>query len=126
MEKLGPNKIGAEVYTPVVLSLEELSKQERVRIMFERIKFLNSESEIQLYAANLIRACWRGYQTRKLYINIRVRLIDTDCLKNRIRQSRKYIRQNRIQSNFYKKLIGLEYEERRNLCARMIQSCWRR
>ena len=119
LEKMAPNR-------PVVLSLEELAKKERVRIMFERIKYLNPESELQLYATNLIRACWRAYQDRKLYKNIRNRLVDTDYLMNRIRQSRKWIRLNRIQGNFYKKLIGLEYEERRNLCARMIQSCWRR
>ena len=51
-------------------TLDELAAQERARQRFAKYKLINPIEEVQLYAANLIKACWRGYQDRLVYFDL--------------------------------------------------------
>jgi hypothetical protein len=99
-------------------TLEELAAQERARILFDKLKSFNPIEEVQLYAANRIKACWRGYQDRLTYSELRGAKFDIDDAKKDLADAL-----NR--QKFLKSTIGLSRTQVKNMAATKIQSILR-
>lgn len=99
-------------------TLDELAAQERARILFERLKFFNPIEEVQLYAANRIKACWRGYQDRLTYSELRGAKFD-------INEAKKELAELLNREKFLKSTIGLSRTQLKTMAATKIQSILR-
>jgi len=106
-------------------TIEELAAQERARILFERLKFINPIEEVQAYAANKIKACWRGYQDRALFKERKLNIDEIASFNNRIEKYKKTLAKFIERDNFFKATSGLTRMERKNFAATKIQSRWR-
>lgn len=105
--------------------IEEIAAQERARHLFQRLKFINPIEEVQLYAANRIKACWRGYQDRLLYMD----LLDNKEMVERheeyISNVKKYLKSDLQRGKFLKSIIGLSRTQVKHFAATKIQSILR-
>jgi len=102
----------------------ELAAQERASGKFQRIKNTRSPEEMQLYAASLIKACWRGYQDRLLYDNLHsVKYAITRATKA-IDRSKKNLLYAVAQKKFLLSTIGMSRIEVKNYAVRKIQKYW--
>ena len=106
-------------------TIEELAAQERARILFERLKFINPIEEVQAYAANKIKAGWRGYQDRVLFKERKLNIDEIASFNNRIEKYKKTLTKFIERDNFFKATSGLTRMERKNFAATKIQSRWR-
>lgn len=100
-------------------TLEELAAQERARILFERLKFFNPIEEVQLYAANKIKACWRGYQDRLTYLELLGAKFDID-------ENKRALADALNRDKFIKSTIGLSRIQVKKFAATKIQSLFRK
>jgi len=107
-------------------SLEELAAQERARQRFARYKLVNPIEEVQLYAANLIKACWRGYQDRVLYADLLDNKFDADQAKEEIIKNKANLRKFLNREKLLKATIGLSRTQVKHSLANKIQAFWRR
>ena len=98
-------------------TLDELAAQERARILFDKLKFFNPIEEVQLYAANKIKACWRGYQDRLTYSELRGAKFD-------INEAKKELAELLNREKFLKSTIGLSRTQLKTMAATKIQSAW--
>jgi hypothetical protein len=98
-------------------TLDELAAQERARILFDKLKFFNPIEEVQLYAANRIKACWRGYQDRLTYSELRGAKFD-------INEAKKELAELLNREKFLKSTIGLSRTQLKTMAATKIQSAW--
>ena len=106
-------------------TLDELAAQERARQRFARYKLINPIEEVQLYAANLIKACWRGYQDRLLYQEL---LSNKDMIERHeeyISNVQKKMEEDLSRARFLKSTIGLSRTQVKRFAAVKIQSIWR-
>lgn len=99
-------------------TLEELAAQERARILFQRLKSINPIGEVQLYAANRIKACWRGYQDRLTYSDLLSAKFD-------IEEYKKFLSDALSREKFAKSTIGLSRTQVKHMAATKIQSILR-
>jgi hypothetical protein len=106
-------------------TIEELAAQERARILFERLKFINPIEEVQAYAANKIKACWRGYQDRALFKVRKLNIEKIASVNNRIEQYKETLAKLIERDKFFKATSGLTRIQRKNFAATKIQSRWR-
>ena len=105
--------------------LYDLAAQERARGRFNRYKALNPMKEVELYAANLIKACWRGYQDRLAYNNIRC----LDSILNSIKLKMKHCQEDLLDTSskmkFARSILGLTRFQIKNKVSTAIQALWR-
>jgi hypothetical protein len=106
-------------------TLDELAAQERARHRFNRYKLVNPIEEVQLYAANLIKACWRGYQDRILYIDLLDNKFDADQAKEEIIKNKANLRKFLNREKLLKATIGLSRTQVKHSLAKKIQTLWR-
>jgi len=106
-------------------TLDELAAQERARQRFDKYKFLNPIEEVQLYAANLIKACWRGYQDRLLYADLLDNKFDADQAKSQMDDAKKALADALKREKFIKSVIGLSRTQVKHMAATKIQSTLR-
>ena len=99
-------------------TLDELAAQERARHRFARYKLINPIEEVQLYAANLIKACWRGYQDR---LNFNELLAQ----KENIKFYQEHLKLALLGEKFLKKNLGLNRIQVKARATTAIQSAWR-
>lgn len=105
--------------------LIELAAQERTRHHFARLKALNPEHEVKLYAANLIKACWRGYHDRLLYTEL-IKNKDKITYKQRvINHYRTIVMKSQKRIKYLMSTVGLSRIQVKNLAATMFQSLFR-
>jgi len=107
-------------------TIDELAAQERARLRFARYKLLNPEKEVQLYAANLIKACWRGYQDRLLYHDLLDNKDQLEGHENCISAVQKQMKDALDRAKFLKRLVGMTRTQAKSFAAAKIQSIWRR
>jgi hypothetical protein len=106
-------------------TLEELAAQERARILFDKLKFFNPIEEVQLYAANKIKACWRGYQDRLLYIDLLSNKEDADYGKSVIEENKRILLELENRQKFLKSIMGLSRIQVKKVAATKLQSLMR-
>jgi len=112
-------------------TLDELAARERASGKFQTLKATMSPEQMQIHGANLIKACWRGYQDRLLYAELleNKRFIE-DNLREieeshcQITVAQKYLALDCQTKRFLKSLIGLSRYEVKNLAASKIQFLW--
>jgi len=104
----------------------EVLAQERTRERFARMKFLNPEHEMQLYAANLIKACWRGYQDRLTFNTLAQISEDVEFHQRVIKTNTREIQELTNSTKFLKATLGLSRTQVKHMAAIRIQSLWRR
>jgi hypothetical protein len=107
-------------------TLDELAAQERARHRFARYKLINPIEEVELYAANLIKACWRGYQDRLLYVDLLDNKFDADQAKEEIIKNKANLRKFLNREKLLKATIGLSRMQVKGFAATKLQSFWRR
>lgn len=107
-------------------TLDELAAQERARILFQRIKFFNTVEEVQLYAANRIKACWRGYQDRLLYSDLLTNKCEIEYQQERITKAQEKLNEQAKRTKFLKAIIGLSRMQVKGFASTKIQAFWRR
>jgi nitric oxide reductase activation protein len=108
------------------LTLDELAAQERARERFRRYKLINPIEEVQLYAANLIKACWRGYQDRLLFQELLANKEDADYSRRMIEENKIELVKVLIREKFLKNTIGLSRMQVKGFASTKIQAFWRR
>jgi hypothetical protein len=106
-------------------TLDELAAQERARQRFMRYRFINPIEEVKLYSANLIKACWRGYQDRLLYQELLCNKQDAEFAKDEIQKVKLELIKLRSREKFLKATIGLSRFQVKNFAATKIQALWR-
>ena len=106
-------------------TLDELAAQERARHRFNRYKLINPIEEVQLYAANLIKACWRGYQDRLLYLDLLDNKQDAEFAKEEIGKMKQELIKTLSREKFLKSTIGLTRTQVKNMASAKIQVLWR-
>lgn len=104
----------------------EVIAQERTRERFAKMKFLNPEHEMQLYAANLIKACWRGYQCRITFNAISHITEDVEFHHRVIKNNARDIQELTNTKKFLKATLGLSRTQVKHMAATRIQAVWRR
>lgn len=107
-------------------TLDELAAQERARQRFARYKLINPIEEVQLYAANLIKACWRGYQDRLLYQDLLYNKDMVERHEEHIANVQKHLKADVLRGNFLKSTIGLSRMQVKGFASTKIQAFWRR
>ena len=107
-------------------TLDELAAQERARHRFARYKLINPIEEVQLYAANLIKACWRGYQDRLLYLELIANKEEADYGRRTIEQNKAQLVKVLCREKFLKSTIGLSRVQVKRFASTRIQAFWRR
>lgn len=105
-------------------SLDELAAQERARQRFAKYKRINPVEQVELYAANLIKACWRGYQDRIIYRGILSVKEDLEYYKRQIGKYKRGLEKIHIKAKFLKYSAGLTRFEWKTFCALKIQVAW--
>jgi hypothetical protein len=106
-------------------TLEELAAQERARILFAKLKFINPIEEVQLYAVNRIKACWRGYQDRVNYQEILAQKEDQKFYLDKVEEYKMYVERLLQGEKFLKKNLGLNRIQVKKRASTVIQSLWR-
>ena len=106
-------------------TLDELAAQERARHRFNRYKLINPIEEVQLYAANLIKACWRGYQDRLLYLELIANKEEANYGRRIIEQNKAHLVKILCREKFLKSTIGLSRMQVKKMAATRIQAFWR-
>ena len=104
----------------------EVVAKERTRERFARMKFLNPEHEMQLYAANLIKACWRGYHCRMTFNAISQITDDVEFHHRVIKNNTRDIQELTNSKKFLKATLGLSRTQVKHMAATRIQAVWRR
>jgi len=99
-------------------TLDELAAQERARILFARLKFINPIEEVQLYAVNKIKACWRGYQDRLNFNEIIAQ-------QKNIKFYEEHLKLAFLGEKYLKKNLGLNRIQVKERATTAIQSLWR-
>ena len=107
-------------------TLEELAAQERARGRFYKLKSEKTENEIQTYAATLIKACWRGYQDRLLYLELDANKIDIEFHERQALRIKNDMNDTINRGKFLKSIIGLSRTHVKKIAATKIQALWRR
>lgn len=107
------------------LTLDELAAQERARHRFARYKLINTIEDVQLYAANMIKACWRGYQDRLLYLELIANKEEADYGRRTIEQNKAQLVNVLSREKFLKSIIGLSRTQVKRMAATKIQSIMR-
>ena len=107
-------------------TLMELAAQERARERFAKYKFLNPQHEVEAYSANLIKACWRGYQDRLLFKQLTENIEDLAYYSRVIKNTKSNIQGLEDRNRFLKAAIGLSRFQVKNKAAIRIQALWRR
>jgi hypothetical protein len=107
-------------------TLDELAAQERARHRFARYKLINPIEEVQLYAANLIKACWRGYQDRLVYFDLLVNKEELEYQEERITKAQGKLNEQVKRVKFLKAIIGLPRMQVKAFASTKIQAFWRR
>lgn len=107
-------------------TLDELAAQERARHRFARYKLINPIEEVQLYAANLIKACWRGYQDRLLFHDLLANKEDADYARQIIQENKADLVKFLSREKFLKSTIGLPRMQVKAFASTKIQAFWRR
>jgi len=106
-------------------TLDDLAAQERARERFRRYKLINPIEEVQLYAANLIKACWRGYQDRLLFHELIANKEDADYGRRMIEENKAQLVKLLSREKFLKATIGLSRTQVKHLASAKIQVLWR-
>jgi hypothetical protein len=106
-------------------TLDELAAQERARHRFNRYKLINPIEEVQLYAANLIKACWRGYQDRLLFHDLLANKEDADYGRRMIEENKIELVKVLSRKKFLDATIGLSRMQVKNMASAKIQALWR-
>lgn len=114
-----------ESYEEEEPTLEELAAQERARILFAKLKFINPIEEVQLYAVNRIKACWRGYQDRLNFNELLCQKEDQKFYQDKVEEYKMYVERLRQGEKFLKKNIGLSRIQVKARATTTIQSVWR-
>lgn len=107
-------------------TLEELAAQERARHLFQRLKQINPIEEVQLYAANRIKACWSGYQDRLLYMDL---LANKDMLERHeeyMANVKENLKADLLRKKFLMSIVGLSRMQVKGFASTKIQAFWRR
>ena len=107
-------------------TLDELAAQERARHRFARYKLINPIEEVQLYAANLIKACWRGYQDRLLHFDLLANKGEIQYQEERIMKAQEKLNEQNKRTKFLKAVIGLSRMQVKRFASTKIQAFWRR
>jgi len=107
-------------------TLDELAAQERASGKFQKFKSTKTPEELQLYAANLIKACWRGYQDRLVYLNCIEYKERIDRHKQYILNVQTYLKVDLNRARFFNSTLGLSRYEVKMMAAGKIQAVWRR
>ena len=107
-------------------TLDELAAQERARHRFARYKLINPIKEVELYAANLIKACWRGYQDRLLYLELIANKEEADYGRRMIEENKAQLVKVLCREKFLKSTIGLSRMQVKGFASTKIQAFWRR
>ena len=107
-------------------TLDELAAQERARQRFAKYKLINPIEEVQLYAANLIKACWRGYQDRLVYFDLLANKGDMEHYTERITEYQEKLNAETKRLKFLKSTIGLSRMQVKAFASTKIQAFWRR
>jgi hypothetical protein len=106
-------------------TLDELAAQERARHRFNRYKLINPIEEVQLYAANLIKACWRGYQDRLLFHELLANKENADYGRRMIEENKIELVKVLSREKFLKATIGLSRMQVKHMASAKIQVLWR-
>ena len=106
-------------------TLDELAARERASGKFQTLKATMSAEELQIHAASLIKACWRGYQDRLLYAELLEIKNYIQHDERKLADARKRLALDIQARRFLKSLIGLSRYEVKNLAASKIQFIWR-
>lgn len=104
---------------------EQQAAQERAKALFDKLKFFNPIEEVQLYAANKIKACWRGYQDRLLYQELLGNKDMVERHEEYIANAQKQLKADLARGKFLKSIIGLSRTQVKGLAAKKIQGLWR-
>jgi hypothetical protein len=107
------------------LTLDEMAAQERARERFRRYKLINPIEEVQLYAANLIKACWRGYQDRLLFHELMANKENADYGRRMIEENKAQLVKVLSRQKFLKATIGLSRTQVKHMASAKIQVFWR-
>ena len=105
-------------------SLDELAAEERASGRFQRLKSTKSPEELQLYAATLIKACWRGYQDRLLYLELLENKEMIERHENYISNVQKHLHADIQRRKFLNSTVGLSRYEVKMMAAKKIQLTW--
>jgi len=103
-----------------------LAAQERARQRFAKYKRINSIEEVQLYSANLIKACWRGYQDRLNYYNLVTIKDDVEYYERQIVKFKDGLENIHIKAKLLSKAVGLTRFQWKTLNVRKIQNAWKK
>ena len=106
-------------------ALDELIAQQHTRERFQRLKTTMSPEQLQIHGANLIKACWRGYQDRLLYSELLENKRFIEESQREIASARKYLTLDLQTKRFLKSLVGLSRYQVKSLAASKIQFIWR-
>ena len=107
-------------------TLDQLAARERASGKFQHLKTTMSAEDMQIHAASLIKACWRGYQDRLLYAELLEIKNYIQHDERKLADARKNLALDIQARRFLKSLIGLSRYEVKNLAASKIQFIWRR
>jgi hypothetical protein len=121
---------------PSPVSSSEESEQhiamQRTRSRFDQIRATSSEEYIQIYAATLIKACWRGYQDRLLYKRLEENKDDIDYSIKAIKKKQMVVEllQQKLlvayqRKKFLNSITGLPRTQVKATAATRIQAFWR-
>jgi hypothetical protein len=81
--------------------------------------------EVELYAVNLIKACWRGYQDRLNYNKIRCLHMLFNSIEVRMKHCNEDLMYTTRQMKFTVSVLGLTRFQIKNKVATTIQALWR-
>lgn len=105
-------------------TLDELAAKERASGRFQRLKSTKSPEELQVYAATLIKACWRGYQGRLLYLDLLENKEMIERHQAYISNVKKHLQADIQRKKFLESTVGLSRYEVKVMAARKIQAIW--
>lgn len=104
---------------------EDIAAAGRAAALFERLKAINPIEEVQLYAANRIKACWRGYQDRLLYQDLLENKDMVERHEEYIAKVQKHLKSDIQRKKFLNSIIGLSRTQVKYLAATKIQALCR-
>jgi hypothetical protein len=104
---------------------EDIAAAGRAAALFERLKAINPIEEVQLYAVNKIKACWRGYQDRLLFQELLANKEDADYSRRIIEENKVELVKVLSREKFLKATIGLSRMQVKHMASAKIQVLWR-
>lgn len=107
-------------------TIDELAAQGHASGKFQRLKSTKTPEEVQLYATNLIKACWHGYHDRLLYFDLLENKKKVERHEKYISILQKNLNADLQRKKFLKSIIGLSHAQVKTLAATKIKMCWRR